>query len=172
MPNGLSRIRTFNPIALAMKSTARAAVCGIEPLESRIAPASLVLTDLDGDKVTFTASAGALDGLVTKTNARGDLHSVFSIDITDPLFDGTALTVAVTKGAGGDGLAIVGHIAAGANNLGTVKIAGDLGDIDAGSSSATVLAIKSLNVLSFGRFGERGSGNSFSQINGSVARLR
>jgi hypothetical protein len=143
----------------------------IEPLESRIAPASLVLTDLDGDKVTFSASAGALDGLVTKTNAQGDLHSVFSIDISAALFDGTNLTVSVTKGAGGDGRAIVGNIAAGLNNLGTVKIAGDLGDIDAGSSSGTVLAIKSLSVLSFGRFGERGSGDSFSQINGSVGSL-
>jgi hypothetical protein len=33
----------------------------IEPLESRIAPASLVLTDLDGDKVTFTTSDRAKD---------------------------------------------------------------------------------------------------------------
>ena len=143
----------------------------IERLESPIAPASLVLTDLDGDTVTFTASAGALAGLVTKTNARGDLHSVFSVDLSGALFGGTDLTVAVKKGAGGDGLAIVGNIAAGVNNLGTVKIAGDLGDLDAGSGSGTVLAIKSLSVQSFGRFGERGSGNRFSLITGSGGSL-
>ncbi|MEA3186517.1 MAG: hypothetical protein QOD99_347 [Chthoniobacter sp.] len=144
----------------------------IELLESRIAPASLILTDLDGDKVTFSASAGALDGLVTKTNARGDLHSVFSIDITAALFDGTDLTVSVKRGAGGDGLAIVGNINAGTNNLGSVKIAGDLGDIDAGSgASPVVLAIKSLKVQSFGRFYERAGADGFSEIKGNAGSL-
>jgi hypothetical protein len=126
----------------------------IEILESRIAPASLVLTDVDGDKVTFTTSKGALDAsLVTKTATLDGLHTVFAVDLSLGVFADTNLTVAVTKGGGGDGKAIVGHIEASPNLLGTVKITGDLGSINTGTGTfGTGVALKSLTVDSMGRY--------------------
>lgn len=153
-----------------MKTSARF-LPAAERLEDRIAPASLTLTDLDGDKVIFTASKGALDGLVTQTQTPDGLRSVFNLDLAASRLYGTDLTVSVKKGGAGDGKAIVGRIDGGLNDFGVVKIAGDLGDIDVGSSSPTVPAIKSLTVDSVGRFGERGGGNAYSEVFGSVGSL-
>jgi hypothetical protein len=151
-----------------MKRSSRVALC-LEVLEARLTPNSQFWIDGDGDKVQFTSSKGDLTGHIAQSfpNAQG----VFSVDISGPSFAGTDLTVFVTKSKAGDGQAIVGHIKAGVNNLGTVRIHGDLGDINAGSGSAKVPAIKKLKVDSFGRFGQRGNGNFDSNISGNVDRL-
>ena len=60
----------------------------IEWLEPRIAPASLVFTDVDGDKVKFTTSGGDLTGKIIQTEVTGK-GSVYSVDLTSAEFDGT-----------------------------------------------------------------------------------
>jgi hypothetical protein len=118
-------------------------------LESRLAPASVFqYTDGDGDKVTITASTGNLNaaGVVTVTNFQLRL-----LDFSAGGFDGANISFSVVRGPGGDGLANVGHINSTGHDLGSVTVKGDLGQIDAGSGSPTVPAIKSLTVNSLGR---------------------
>ncbi len=67
-----------------------------------------------------------------------------------------------------DGLAIVGRISAGMNDLRTVSIAGDLGIITADSGTAGTPAIKALTVNSFGRYGLPVDPQNFSGITGDV----
>lgn len=54
-------------------------------------------------------------------------------------FDGANITVSVAKGkvngVSGDGKVIAGHFIGGTNNFGAIKIAGDLGEIDAGGAA-------------------------------------
>src|ERR1700754_4882859 len=97
----------------------------IEPLEARIAPASVTMMDMDGDKVIFTTTKTA-PPIVTQTDG---VFRAFNVDLSGAGLDGTGFTVSVVKGKMGDGKAIVGHIVLGTNNVGAVKIAGDLGDI-------------------------------------------
>jgi hypothetical protein len=149
------------------------ALGGLQRLEPRLAPASIVnFTDLDGDRVRFTASKGDLTGRVVASPVPGvNFRGYYDVDLSDASFEGTNLTVSVTKGKTGDGLAIIGHINAGINNLGTVNIKGDLGDIDGGSGSPTVPALKALTVDSVGRFGQQGNGNREANIQGDVSVL-
>jgi hypothetical protein len=144
----------------------------VECLESRITPASVVhITDLNGDHVTFTSSLGDLTSHISAAPAADGSHNDYSVDLSDPSFYGTNFSATVTALKVGDDELIVGHIAAGTNDLGKVTVAGDLGDIDAGSGSMTVAAIKSLTVRSMGRFGERGNGDNKSNIDGSLPSL-
>ncbi len=173
-----------------MKTT----VCLIEPLESRIAPATLVnprtLTyiDLDGDKVTVTVSAGALvfanppsgtalvDTFVfTPPNAIGG-QQLQLIDLRQGSgFEGADLAVSVVKAGFGDGLAAVGLILATGIDLGTVTVKGDLGEIDAGDADNSTPGIKALNVRSLGRYGDATdplSAGLKSDIKGALGALR
>lgn len=153
-----------------MKRPHRNKLRTLECLESRLAPAStVVIPDLDGDLVRFTSSKGDLTGQITSTDATLLNQKVFSVNLTNAAFNGTTFTVSVVKAPAGDGKAIVGHINAGTNSLGTVRIAGDLGDIDAGTVG--LQAIRSLAVDSFGRFGQRGDGDATSSINGDMLSL-
>jgi hypothetical protein len=150
----------------------RASRLSLDALEDRSVPTSVVvLGDLNGDRVTFRSSLGDLSGKIDFRAGPDSVHIVWSFNLSDPSFNGTNFSVSVAKSKTGDGRAIVGHIDAGSNNLGAVKLAADLGDIDAGNGSATVPAIKSLTVDSFGRFGQRGDGNSWAQVNGDVGAL-
>jgi hypothetical protein len=150
-----------------------------EPLEARIAPASLlnpktlVFTDVDGDQVrivfsrpvfTGTAEANlALANLVFQFNA-GDVgqgaaepQQLQLIDFTKfPVIagkgssvNGVSFTISSTAADGGDGLVDIGAVRATGVALGKVVIDGDLGQIDAGVSNLKV-AIKSLAVNSLG----------------------
>jgi hypothetical protein len=81
----------------------------IEPLEVRIAPASVFLyTDIDGDKVTIKSTAGDLTATGVVNVVGGQLQL---LDLHDATFDGASITFTVTRAGGGDGLAAVGHIA-------------------------------------------------------------
>jgi hypothetical protein len=155
--------------SLVVALTAMSAL--IEPLVAGAAQGSVAtFIDFNGDQVKFAASNGDLTSHITaSTLAPDNLHYVFTVDLSDPTFDFTDFSVSVTKVKGADGQVIVGHIDAGTNVLGTVNIAGDLGEIDAGL--APVLEIKSLIVNSFGRFGQHGNGDSFSLVTGNVGSL-
>ena len=89
----------------------------VEPLESRLAPASAAVnyTDVDGDLVRVTATvpgpAGppldAADLAFTDGNPDGQL---VALTLTQPGFNGARIAFAVTKKPGGDGPAHVGFI--------------------------------------------------------------
>jgi hypothetical protein len=129
----------------------------IEPLESRIAPASLIIvnphvatyTDSDGDHVTVKTSAGNLGTDATFTFTTAGSLAELSLG---PTFTGASLAFSVVRVPGGDGLANVGYIFSG-TYLGNVTVAGDLGRITASSGSETLPAVKTLTVNSLGRLG-------------------
>ena len=77
--------------------------------------------------------------------------------------------------SGGDGFVNVGRIDATGLDVGAVKIAGDLGQIDAGNAeTAKGYALKSLTVQSLGEFGtatQAAGGDLISNINGALGTL-
>jgi hypothetical protein len=151
-------------------------------LEARIAPAVIVVnahtasyTDVDGDQVTIQVSKGDLHTAGFTTAAVGLGDQLELIDLHQGGFEGANLSVTVKKGASGDGAANLGAINATGQNLGTVSVPGDLGQIDVGTNSSTIQALKQLNVHSLGRFGletQGGTGDLSSDINGSVGVVK
>lgn len=164
----------------------------VEPLEPRIAPASLIgkntviYTDADGDSVRLTISqplftsasvANAVLGFSSGANAVGTgtaaHEQLQKIDLTalGGVASGLSMSVAVTqKAAAGDGRADVGYINATGLDLGAVGIRGDLGRIDAGDAD-TGLALRALGVLSLGAKGiatQAAGGDLTSDIHGPV----
>lgn len=145
----------------------------IEPLELRIAPATLVnpatltYTDIDGDKVTVTASTGAFvfanppngtaftDTFVfTAPNAIGG-QQLQLVDLRQGSgFQGADLTFSVVKAGSGDGLAAVGLILATGIDLGKINVKGDLNEIDCGDDDTTTPGLELLSVRSLGRYGD------------------
>lgn len=125
----------------------------LEPLEDRIAPASMLsFTDVDGDQVTIKTTKGDLTGHATLSDG-GSGQQLEILDLTDNSFAGTNLTISVKKVTGGDGFANLGFLNAAGNDLGKVKIKGDVGKIDAGDGNDALAAIKSLTVHSMGTLG-------------------
>jgi hypothetical protein len=140
----------------------------MEPLETRIAPASLTLTDFDGDKVVITVSKGSLE-LGTNVIAFG--NSITLIDLSDSAFANANLKIVATRGKdSGDGFVNVGQINGGTNDLGKVSVDGDLGAIDCGDGAAGSPAIKSLTVQSLGSFG-LGAADFISTFMGAVPKI-
>ena len=148
----------------------------IEPLETRIAPASVFVTynDIDGDLVKITASnalavAPPLD-LGDLTIVGGQLRS---LTLSGPGFAGANILFTVTQKPGGDGLAHVGLIDATGVDLGHVTVKGDLGSIDAGDATLTTAAVKTLCARSIGAFGTATLGGSLqSDLVGSLGALK
>jgi len=135
-----------------MKTNARRMHSNIEMLESRIAPATFTLIDLNGDKIHFTSSSHLLtSSYISEVNIGDADHYGFVVNILDASFNDSSLTVTVTKVRGGDGQTYIG-INAGTNNLGNINIEGDLGMLTAGSDAMGATAINSLAVNSIGRF--------------------
>lgn len=154
----------------------------IEPLEARIAPASLIdartiaFTDIDGDEVKIVFSKDVFVGTetaqLTKANevfkfSTGDVaHEVATqqqlqlIDFTKfptsaatgSSMNGVGMTIIATQKDGGNGLVDVGAIKATGVSVGKLVIDGDLGQIDAGGASLKV-GIASLTVDSIGKRG-------------------
>jgi hypothetical protein len=167
-----------------MRSNVRPAA--VELLESRIAPAAVfTFSDVDGDFVTIKTSRGTdaeLAAIVTAA-ATGLGLEVQEIDFSANagVFAGTNLTVTARRTtAGGDGFANVGYIDAtgtddGAGvDLGSIKIKGDLGRIEAGDATTATFAVKNLKVASMQQFGNstQGGGASYlSVLAGGVGSL-
>jgi hypothetical protein len=151
----------------------------IEPLESRIAPATFVTyIDIDGDRVKITASAGTLDSsLLALTSGDPTIPGQLkALELGIPDFAGANITFTVTKKPGGDGFADVGYIHANNTDLGNVTVKGDLGKIVSGNGNETDgPSLKTLSVRSLGRFGlstQGGVGDLVSTITGRVAALK
>jgi hypothetical protein len=147
----------------------------IEPLENRIAPASvLTFTDLDGDNVKVISSAGDLNAAgVAAFDPAG--HQLFSLTLAGATFKGANIQTIVQKAAGGDGLVNIGLISASGNDLGKVIIKGDLGTIFCGDGdAATGPGLKFLSVGSMGQYGnftQGGTGDLLSVVEGSLGTL-
>jgi hypothetical protein len=147
----------------------------LEQLESRLAPASvLAFTDVDGDRVAVTSNRGDLTARGTFA-AVGAGQQLRSLDLTDPAFQGAALTTRVTRAPGGDGLVNIGHIDATGRDLAKVTVHGDLGAIDAGDGDPAGPALGLLTVRSMGRYGlatQGGTGDLTSHFDGALGSLR
>jgi Domain of unknown function (DUF4394) len=132
-------------------------------------------TEADGDIVTIKITKGELTHEMFELSA-GQNGGAFlrSLDLTAPSFAGTNVTITAKRGPdGGDKLAGVGYINATGNDLGVVKISGDLTQIDAGDNAGG-LGLKSLSVDSFGRINARVPATdliSTSTIEGSLTKL-
>jgi hypothetical protein len=142
----------------------------MEPLETRIAPASLTLTDVDGDKVVITVSKGSLElgGNVTVNG-----NQITLIDLNDSAFANANLKIVATRSdEGGDGFVNIGQITGGTHDLGKVSVDGDLGRIICGDGEAGSPALKSLTVQSLGRLGtSTGATDLVSTIAGAVPKI-
>jgi hypothetical protein len=142
----------------------------MEPLETRIAPASLTLTDVDGDKVVITVSKGSLE---LGGNVTVNAGQITLIDLSDSAFAGASLKIVATRSdEGGDGFVNIGQINGGTHDLGKVSVDGDLGRIVCGDGEAGSPALKSLTVQSLGRFGtSTGAPDLISTIAGAVPKI-
>ena len=134
----------------------------IEPLETRIAPATLVnpttvtYTDTDGDTVVVKTTRGTFD-LALNFDFLGvgvGREQLRLIDVSDAEFAGGKITVVATIRAPlGDGFAHVGHVDATGVDLVGVEIEGDLGKIDAGDGVLATRGLGALKVRSMGVLG-------------------
>lgn len=141
----------------------------IEALESRIAPAAVVTyTEADGDLVTVKTSAkiSAEDFADRLEIIDGHLDNV---NLDDPIFRKTDLTITVSQAGGGDGFASVGSIYAEVD-LKNVVIAGDLRSIEVGDSNRGTVALSKLQVRNLG--GGANNEGGYSDLNGNVNVVR
>ena len=135
---------------------------------------TVTFTDVDGDLVKVTTSKGKVTADMLTFGPDGGL---FLVDLTvgGTFKDGANLTFSVKKIAGGDGIINVGAIIATGIKLGTVKVTGNLGQIDVGGDPHKS-AIKSLTVGSLGDNGTsmqpEGTLNPFvSDITGNLPKF-
>ncbi|MHA3772274.1 DUF4394 domain-containing protein [Verrucomicrobiota bacterium sgz303538] len=137
---------------------------------------SFTYTDTDGDLLTVKTSAGSFDAskITVLSSEDGTRHEIVTLDISnDTAFKGANLTFTAKKSTtGGDGRVNIGKINALNVDLGTVSVAGVLGEIDAGTGSTTTPAIKSLSVLGLGFPSTLGQvAGVQSDINGNLGAL-
>jgi hypothetical protein len=126
---------------------------GVEVLESRIAPASITFTDVDGISVTISSSKGSAADLqqVAILAAEGSGQELRELRLSDlpDVFQGAHLSV--IKGTLDDTQFVnIGFINAAGVDLGKVTIDGDLGRILAGDDNSVTAAAKKLTVGSIG----------------------
>ncbi|MEA3209932.1 MAG: hypothetical protein QOE70_2989 [Chthoniobacter sp.] len=147
-------------------------------------------TNIDGDLVTVAISKGrlaasnfhladdgtlqVLDLTATAAGRNGDDRFRVPTVLSDADVTITAKTPA---GGSGTGRANVGHLEAHGLDLGTVRIGGDLGQIDAGDANVATPGLKTLDVKSIGAFGTttQPAGTSFplhSEIAGKLGALK
>jgi hypothetical protein len=136
------------------------AVSLIEPLEDRIAPASVTIsnfnrtatyTDATGDTVQVTTSKGSFSANQFTLDTSGNLTELNLS--SDTAFNGANILFTVfpvvSPGTGSSSTVNIGYIDAQKISLGSVTIPGDLGHIDAGGGSSA-LALGKLTVDSLG----------------------
>lgn len=141
----------------------------IEPLEARIAPASvLTLLDNDGDRITITISSGTL----TSANVILAPGGIAEINLDSLAFNGASLSVKVKAVPGGDGLVNIGAINASAAfppvsgapvvtvDLKSITVQGDVGRVAVGTGIGAKAGLGSLTVQSLG-VDAGGSGGGF-----------
>lgn len=165
---------------------------GIEPLEERIAPATLVnpttvtYQDKNGDAVTvsiskslftqakmaklFTFDTGAVNG---DNTAKQQLESLNIFNLGQAA-KGLNISITATPVNGSSGIVDVGLIDASGLDLGTVIVGGDLGRINAGDLTHHAPGLGSLTVESLGERGtatQAPGGTLVSKISGPVGSI-
>jgi hypothetical protein len=155
----------------------------IEPLEVRIAPATLLpggkgvsYTDLDGDLVMLKTTLPVQSFQFTfdtpfETEGPQQLRL---IDFTEGSVGTFSVTMTVKRGPQGDGLANVGEFRTD-EDMETVTIKGDLGRLIVGDSDPGKPGIKTLNVNSLGALGtatQLPGGSIISNITGGMGTLK
>lgn len=177
----------------------RKVVSSIEGLEGRIAPATLLnastvtYTDFDGDVVTVKFSKNIFAGTsgpdVTRANAAlkfstgnvvagpdATAQQLWLVDLSafTTVANGVSITITAEQAGAGNGVADVGSINAANLALGTVRIDGDLGQVEAGRIGGST-ALARLEVGSLGvRTDSQDSGavrDIISSIRGTLGAL-
>ena len=162
----------------------------IEPLEARIAPATLVspttvtFQDKNGDTATVTISKPLFTmGVVNKVftfdtgSVNGSNSTEQQLETLDLRWLGHAasgMDVSITVPQVNNGPVNVGYINSSANDLGTVTVDGDLGRIAAGDFVFNKLGLVSLTVNSIGAQGtatQAAGGNLNTLISGKVGSI-
>lgn len=151
------------------------AVVPIEPLETRIAPAGVfIFTDMDGDTVTVKTSKGTnadLEAALQLVDS-GTGKQLQVVNLTDPKWAGTTLTITAKQAGGEISTVNVGYVNGTGNDLGAVKIDGDLGAVDAGNPAKTAAALASLTVKSMGVEAlATGATDLISNIDGALGKV-
>jgi hypothetical protein len=160
------------------------AVSLIEPLEDRIAPASVVTISPNGKTATYTDATGDTVQVTTTMGAFQSSQFIFDPSTTGQLAElaltgNSAFTGAnivftvfpvVTGGAGGSATVNVGYIDAVNLNLGSVTVPGDLGRIDVGGG-ATATALGQLTVNSLGALTTTQGGLTFSSVSNIIGTV-
>jgi hypothetical protein len=132
----------------------------IELLESRIAPAATFVnattatyTDTDGDHVTVKFT----QPILTKANVSavlgmsGSQLQQVNVASGNGVHNGLGISITAQTVGGGDDHVSVGWIKATGFDLGKVTVDGDLDEVTAGDSNSSTLALKNLEVRSFGQ---------------------
>src|SRR5690348_1781524 len=118
------------------------AVSLIEPLEDRIAPAAVTITnhgktasymDTAGDTVVVTTTTDDTNQFIFDPSAEGQLAELKLSGHTD--FAGASITFSIIPVAGGTNAVNIGYIDASGLGLGNVTVPGDLGRIDVGAGA-------------------------------------
>jgi hypothetical protein len=125
----------------------------IEPLESRIAPASIQFIDIDGITVTITSNKGSIADLqaVAILASEGSGQELRELRFSDlpNVFDGA--NISIVKGESDDAQFVnVGFINALGVDLGKVTVDGDLGRILAGDGNSKTASVTKLTLGSIG----------------------
>jgi autotransporter-associated beta strand protein len=142
---------------------------------------SATFIDVDGDLVTVKTTKGPFQqndfsGLATGVAGGGQLQQI-NLTTHAADFTGAGLSITAKPGPlGGNGFVNVGYVNATGIDLGAVKIAGDLGRINAGTvgGDVKVAALKSLAVESIGLLGtstQASGGTLTSSLQGTLAKL-
>src|SRR6187200_313405 len=105
-PHSPTTLRTATPTG----RYSRVAATTVEPLEARVAPASLIFTDVDGDSVKITTSGAG--ELVLGSNVIVTGGQLQRLDLADATFQGAKVSIVATRDpdVGGDGRVNVGVI--------------------------------------------------------------
>jgi Domain of unknown function (DUF4394) len=136
-------------------------------------PKTATFTDVDGDTVTIKITKGELTPGLFELGAGPNGGAYLRLlNLSNSSFAGTNITITAKPGPnGGDKLVSVGYINATGNDLGAVKVSGDLTQIDAGNGDGG-LAMKSLSVYSFGAINPAISAlDLISTIDGALTKL-
>src|SRR5262245_44009285 len=149
----------------------------VEVLESRVAPASITFTDVDGVIATITSSKGSAAQLqqvaIFAPEGLGQELQELRLSDLPKAFKGAKISI--TKGTFDDAqLVHVGFVDATGIDLGKLTVDGDLGRILAGDANSATVATKALAVGSMGTFGlntQAPGGNLISKFVGKLGKL-
>jgi hypothetical protein len=135
---------------------------------------SVTYSDPDGDLITLKTSKGTFRANMLTFGSTGILEV---LDVHgEAEFTGANISTKIKRSAVGDGETAIGAIDAAGVDLGSVKISGDLGRIQAGDVNFDTVGLRQLSLNSLGRFGLAtqpfGESSNLSEILGVVGSVK